>query len=96
MKQKEAILQTLSENKESLYSRYPIKSLAIFGSIARNEESDGSDVDLLVEFNDSIGIRYIDLADEIESLLNRRVDLVSKKAVKPKYYDAIKQELTYV
>jgi len=96
MSQKDNILRTLSRNKESLFSRYPIKSLAIFGSIARNEETQKSDVDLLVEFSDSIGIRYIDLADEIESLLNRPVDLVSKKAVKPKYFNSIKKELIYV
>lgn len=96
MNRKNDILRTLQRNKESLYSKYPIKSLAIFGSVAREEDSDESDVDVLVEFSDNIGIRFIDLAEEIESLLNRRVDLVSKKAVKPKYYKSIKQELIHV
>ncbi len=43
----------------------------------------------MVEFNDKIGIRFIDLAEEIESLLERDVDLVSKKAIKPKYFKSI-------
>lgn len=93
---KKNILRILERNKEYLYSKYPIKSLSVFGSIAREEDSDESDVDLLVEFNDEIGIRFIDLADEIESLLHRPVDLVSKNAVKPKYYQSIKQELIRV
>ncbi|MDZ7719842.1 MAG: nucleotidyltransferase family protein [Balneolaceae bacterium] len=96
MNQKDDILRILSKNKDTLYSKYPIKSLAIFGSVAREEENDESDVDVLVEFNDNIGIKFIDLADEIESLLNRHVDLVSKKAVKPKYYETIKDEIIYV
>jgi predicted nucleotidyltransferase len=96
MIKKEDILQTLTKNKDSLYSKYPIKSLAVFGSVARDENIENSDVDLLVEFNDDIGIRFIDLAEEIESLLNQRVDLVSKKAVKPKYYKAFEEDLIYV
>jgi predicted nucleotidyltransferase len=96
MIKKEDVLQTLTKNKDSLYSKYPIKSLAVFGSVARDENIENSDVDLLVEFNDDIGIRFIDLAEEIESLLNQRVDLVSKKAVKPKYYKAFEEDLIYV
>ena len=96
VKNKDQILDTLTRNKESLYSKYPIQSLAIFGSIARGDDSEESDVDILVEFSDNIGIRFIDLANEIESLLKRHVDLVSKKAVKPKYYETIKNEIIYV
>jgi len=96
MSNKEKVLKILSDNKEVLYSKYPIQSMAIFGSVSRNEQSENSDVDVLVEFNDKIGIRFIDLADEIENLLNQKVDLVSKNAVKPKYLRSIKKDLTYV
>lgn len=96
MNRKDDILRILAKNKESLCSKYPIKSLAVFGSTAKEEDSEESDVDVLVEFNENIGIRFIDLADEIESLLDRRVDLVSKNAVKPKYYKSIKRELIHV
>lgn len=96
VKNRDHILDTLARNKESLYSKYSIRSLAIFGSTARGDDSEESDVDIMVEFSDNIGIRFIDLADEIESLLNRHVDLVSKKAVKPKYYETIKDEIIYV
>lgn len=96
MKHKEEILTTLAKHKESLYSKYPIQSIAIFGSVSRGEDSESSDVDLMVEFNDKIGIRFIDFADEVESILQCNVDVVSKNAIKPKYYQFIKNDLIYV
>ncbi len=79
-----------------LVKKYSIKGLALFGSYSRNEASETSDIDLLVDFEKPIGIRFIDLADELELLLHKKVDLVSRKAVKPGYFKAIEQELIYV
>ena len=59
---------TLGKHKQHLFSEYPIKSLAIFGSYARREQNEESDLDILVEFNGKIGLRFIDLADELEKL----------------------------
>jgi predicted nucleotidyltransferase len=87
---------TLGKHKEHLFSDYPIKSLAIFGSYARREQKEESDLDLLVEFNDKIGMRFIDLADELEKLIGFKVDLVSRKGIKDKYYQKIQSDLTYV
>ena len=86
----------LNNYKTALLEKYPIKSLAIFGSFARNEQTNQSDLDLLVDFNDSIGIRFIDLADELEDYIGVKVDLVSRKGMKDKYFQAIKSELVYV
>ena len=63
------IKSTLSKHKEHLYTDYPIKSMAIFGSYSRNEQNKKSDLDIIVEFNGKIGIRFIDLADELEDLI---------------------------
>jgi predicted nucleotidyltransferase len=87
---------TLNKHKSDLLNKYPIKSMAIFGSFARNEQTDDSDLDLMVEFNDKIGIRFIDLADELEDYIGIRVDLVSRKGLKDRYFRAIKSELVYV
>ena len=87
---------TLGKHKQHLFSAYPIKSLAIFGSYARREQKEESDLDLLVEFNDKIGLRFIDLADELEKLIGFKVDLVSRKGIKDKYYQKIQSDLTYV
>ena len=90
------IKDLLSSKKQQLLAKYPIKSLAIFGSYARNEQQAQSDLDLLVEFDGKVGMRFIDLAEELENLIGFRVDLVSKKGIKDKYFEAIKQDLIYV
>jgi len=96
MKSLQEIKSTLSNHKQHLFSEYPIKSMAIFGSYARKEQKDESDLDLIVEFNGNIGIRFIDLAEEIESLIGFKVDLISRNGVKEKYFRAIKSDLIYV
>jgi predicted nucleotidyltransferase len=68
------IKSTLGKHRQYLFRSYPIESMAIFGSYARSEQTDDSDVDIIVEFNDKIGIRFIDLADEIEKLIGHKVE----------------------
>ena len=93
MKSLADIITLLQKQKEDLASRYPIASLAVFGSFARNENVEGSDVDILVEFSDSIGIKFIDLAEELEDILKLKVDLVSRKGIKQKYFEHIQSEM---
>jgi hypothetical protein len=92
----QSIHQKLAENKTVLFQKYTIESLAIFGSVSRGDHTTESDVDILVSFEKPIGIRFIDLADELESLLGKKVDLVSKNAIKPRYFRHIESELNYV
>lgn len=53
-------------------------------------------MDILVEFNRPIGLEFIDLAEELEQILQIKVDLVSKKGIKKKYLKSIETELAYV
>ena len=96
MKSLTEIKATLAERKVLLFNKYPIQSLAIFGSFARNEQNDDSDLDLVVEFNGKIGSDFILLADELESYLGFKVDLVSRKGIKDRYFQTIKSDLIYV
>ena len=96
MKSLDQIKKSLIEHKSSLFRKYPIKSLAIFGSYSRGDQHESSDVDILVEFNGKIGLRFVDLAEEIESFLGNHVDLVSKNGIKKKYFDSINSDLVYV
>jgi predicted nucleotidyltransferase len=96
MKSLEQIKKSLIEHKSSLFMKYPIKSLAIFGSYSRGDQKESSDIDILVEFNGKIGLKFIDLADDIERLLGKHVDLVSKNGVKKKYFESINSDLIYV
>lgn len=90
------IQSTLSSHREELFDRFMVKNLAVFGSYARNEQRQDSDVDILVEFNSPVGIEFIDLGNYLERLLNLRVDLVSRNGIKPKYFQQIEGDLKYV
>ena len=90
------ITQRLASIKPTLQAKYPIASLAVFGSYARNEATEKSDVDVLVELNGKIGIKFIDLADEIEACLGVKTDVITKNGLKSNYYQHIKQDLIYV
>ncbi len=96
MKTLQEITHTLGKHKSRLFNDYPIKSMAIFGSYSRREHNDSSDLDILVEFSDKIGIRFIDLADDLEKIVGFKVDLVSKKGIKEKYLESINSDLIYV
>lgn len=96
MRTLQEILNTLGNHKQRLLQDYPIKSIAIFGSYARKEQNESSDLDVLVEFSDKIGIRFVDLAEDLENIVGFKVDLVSKKGVKPKYLKSINSDLIYV
>jgi hypothetical protein len=96
MKTLQEIEDTLHTHRSRLFQDYPIKSLAIFGSYARREQGYASDLDILVEFSDKVGIRFIDLAEELETIVGIKVDLVSKNGVQAKYLQSIDSELIYV
>lgn len=70
--------------------------MGLFGSYARNENNETSDVDILVEFNAPVGFAFIDLAIELEKLLHKKVDLVSKNGVKNTMLPYIEKDIIYV
>lgn len=82
--------------KPELIKKFSINSIGLFGSIVRNDDNLSNDVDIIVDFKHSIGIEFIDLADFIESKLNKKVDLVSKNGIKAKYFHQIQPEILYV
>ena len=96
MKRKDEIIAQLSEMKPELMARFPIRSIAIFGSYARGEQNKNSDLDILVEISGTAGSDFIRLADELEDALGIAVDLVSRNGMKDRYFKAIKEELIYV
>ena len=96
MKKLKEIKSILELHKEVIKNKYHIKQIAIFGSVARNEETDLSDVDILVEFEKPIGLDFVLLCDELEEMLGVKVDVVTPNAIKPKMMEYIKHDLVYV
>ena len=91
-----SIKQTLTELKPELVEKYHVSSIGLFGSVVRNDFSESSDVDIIVDFDQPIGIEFVDLADYIEEKIRKTVDLVSRKGIKEKYYQTISEEIIYV
>jgi uncharacterized protein len=75
-----------------LRREFPLHGMALFGSTARGEAGAHSDVDILVDVDGSIGLEFVTLADRIEAALGRKVDLVSRRALKPGLWSLIEKE----
>jgi predicted nucleotidyltransferase len=86
----------LRANKNVLSKKYHISKLSVFDSYAQGDQQENSDLDLLVDFEENIGIKIIDLADELEQIIGLKVDLISKNALKKRYFTAIEKELINV
>ncbi|MDD2815799.1 MAG: nucleotidyltransferase family protein [Thiotrichaceae bacterium] len=97
MKTLAQIQQTLRHYQSELKNKYGIERLAIFGSYARQEQTEESDIDILVELGQQpLGMRYLDFAAELETILQHKVDIVSRRGIKPQYFQAIEKDLKYV
>ena len=90
------ILTVLRRERARLFAKYGLKSMAVFGSATRDDFRPESDVDIMVEFERPIGIEFIDLADELESIVHRKVDLVTRGSIEARYMPYILPDLKYV
>jgi len=89
---RDEILEALASPR-SLFERYGVSSVSLFGSIARGEPTEESDIDLLVEFSRPIGLlQFVELKRILEEVFERSVDLVTPKALKPQLRDRILKE----
>jgi len=86
----------LRQIKPKLSEKYHVNSIGLFGSIVRTDFTPESDIDIVVDFSQPIGVEFIDLAEELEILLKRKVDLVSKAGIRPQYYQAIESDILYL
>lgn len=90
-------LQTLAAHEREIKITYRVRRLGIFGSTARGTARRTSDVDVLVEFSDPPGlVKFIQLENKLSRLLRRRVDLVSRPALKPLLRESILKDVVYV
>ncbi len=93
--QQEGVLAILNKHRHELEA-FGVKSIALFGSVARGEAQIESDVDILVEFERAIGLlRFLKLQHRLEELIGKRVDLVTQAALKRQFRDRILKEAIY-
>lgn len=91
-----SIKNSLSALKPEMQQRFFVNSIGLFGSVVRDDFKVSSDVDIIVDFTRPVGIEFVDLANFIESKLNRKIDLVSRNGVKKKYFEQIESQIVYV
>lgn len=93
---RDEILEILAKHHGEL-KQFGVKSLALFGSVVRDEGQPGSDLDILVEFEDPATFDgYMELKFFLEDLMGCRVDLVTRKALKPRLRNYVEQQALYV
>ena len=96
MHKREEVLRILSEHLPELKQQYPIKSLALFGSVARGDQTENSDVDILVDFDGGIGYFGVGrLERKLEELTGCKVDLVPSTSIKRQFRERILSEAIY-
>ncbi|MDK9698871.1 MAG: nucleotidyltransferase family protein [bacterium] len=92
----DSIREVLRAHLPELQEKYRVRSIGLFGSYARGDATEDSDIDILVDFDPSIGLKFVHLAEYLEELLGRRVDLVSTRAVSPRLRQSIEEDLLLV
>jgi hypothetical protein len=89
----EDVAEILRRHRASLFERFRVSRIGVFGSFARGEQTEGSDIDILVEFSEPIGWEFTDLQAFLENVLGRKVDLATVRALKPQLRDRILAEV---
>ncbi len=93
---KQFIIEQLKKIKPILSEKYGITELALFGSYSRNEENEKSDIDIMVDYQNPMGLKYFDIVYELENIFKeKKIQVISKAGIKPRYFDRIKQDLIY-
>lgn len=88
--------ETITAHLHDLKERFKIRRIGVFGSFASGSAREESDVDVLVEFDEPVDIfTFLELKEHLENLLDRRVDLVSEKALKPPIREEVLKQVLY-
>jgi hypothetical protein len=91
------IKKTLATNRKNLAVKYKVKSIGVFGSFVKGKQQKKSDIDILVEFTETVDFfQFLELEEHLEKLLGIKVDLVTKRALKPYIKENILKEIVYV
>jgi len=97
---KNTIIDILIKEFPKLRNDFKVKKIGLFGSYAQNQANEDSDIDLIIEFYEPIGLKFILLCDYLENLFNKRVDVLTPEGLKSirvkKVVDNILNSIEYV
>ncbi|MEC9491658.1 nucleotidyltransferase family protein [Flexistipes sp.] len=95
---KEQILQYLREHKKELYEKYGVRKIGLFGSYARGNKSENSDIDLLLELEKPLGFAFVDLCEYLERILNHNVDVLTPPMLQhnPELWEDVQEDIVNV
>lgn len=79
---REKITKILQKNHRHLASKYGVKRIGLFGSYAKGNPTETSDIDIVVEFSRPIGFRFVEFAEHLENLLGRHVDVLTPAGIR--------------
>jgi predicted nucleotidyltransferase len=98
MKTLEEVKKILAEHKDEIREKYGVVILGVFGSYAREEQKETSDVDIIVELERPIGLKFYEFWDYIENILGTKADVLTLSALKQKtlLWEKVKEDIVYV
>lgn len=93
----EDVVKKINSQIPFLREKYHVKEIGVFGSVIRNEQGSKNDIDILVEFDMPIGFfDFIRLENFLSEILKKKVDLISKRAIKSALKEQILKEVIYI
>ncbi len=89
------VIETLRRHGKEIRERFSVRRIGVFGSYARGVQGEGSDVDILVEFDKPTFDNFMDLSIYLENLLGREVDLVTPNSLSPYIRPMVEKEVVW-
>jgi len=87
------VLEILRNNLPFLKEKYGVRKIAIFGSFAKEIQKEDSDIDIIIEFEKPIGLKFVELAEYIETILGKEVDILTPEGVKSIRYNEVVEDI---
>lgn len=91
---REKVINVLRKELPYLLSKYGVKRIGLFGSYAKGASSEASDIDILVEFQKPIGLKFIELAEYLERLLGTKVDILTPTGIEAIRVEKVARDIT--
>lgn len=96
VKNLDEIVRKINEKKGYLKKTFKIRSIGVFGSFTKGEQNKESDIDIVVEFEETPGFDFFALWDYLEKLLKRKIDLTTRSGIRKEIKKKVLKEVVYI